>query len=68
MMTPEVKGMLKAMETIRRRDILLLLQKKFGPLSPAVGHRVIDWPAERLEELLLALLDASSLRALGLEE
>lgn len=43
----------------------LLLERKFGPLTEAV---LAAWPAERLDELLRAVLDASSLSALGLEE
>jgi hypothetical protein len=58
----------EGVEKGRREDVRLLLAKKFGPLSPAVQQRLENWPAERLEELLLALLDAPSLRALGLED
>jgi hypothetical protein len=52
----------------QRRSARLQLEKRFGPLSPAVQQRLNEWPAERLDELLLALLDAPSLKALGLED
>lgn len=44
------------------------LRKKFGPLSPAVLHRLQTWPLERLQEVGEALLDAQSLEELGLGE
>ncbi|HTU17463.1 MAG TPA: hypothetical protein VMG10_05315 [Gemmataceae bacterium] len=52
----------------RREAARLLLVRKFGPLNEAVLARLAAWPAERLDELLLAVLDAPSLAALGLEE
>ncbi|MGH7172750.1 MAG: DUF4351 domain-containing protein [Gemmataceae bacterium] len=45
-----------------------LLERKFGPLSEAVTARLAALPAERLNDLLLAILDAPSLQALGLAE
>ena len=62
------KGVQKGMEEGQRQPARLQREKKFGPLSPAVRQRLEDWPAERLQDLLLALLDAPSLQALGLEE
>ncbi len=52
----------------RREAARILLERKFGPLSEAVQARLAAWPAERLDELLLAVLDAPSLLALGLED
>ncbi len=58
----------KGIEQGRRHVIRMQLEKRFGPLRSGVQRRLEDWPAERLNELLLALLDAPSLKALGLEE
>jgi hypothetical protein len=51
----------------KRRVLLLLLEERFGPPSPAVKKRVGAVPEEKLEALLRALLGAQSLQALGLE-
>ena len=64
MMTTFEKGVLQG----RRRVVRLLLEQHFGPLSPAVQQRLNEWTAERLDDLALALLDAPSLKALGLED
>ncbi len=63
-----VKGIEKGMEQGRRETARLQLERRFGPLSEAVLARLAAWPAERLDELLLAILDAPSLLALGLED
>jgi hypothetical protein len=52
----------------QRRTIRLQLEKRFGPLTPTARQRLNEWPVERLDDLLLALLDAPSLKALGLED
>jgi hypothetical protein len=44
------------------------LARRFGPLSAAVQRRFAAWPADRLAELGEAILTATSLRELGLEE
>ncbi len=62
------KGMQQGKEQGQRRIVWRQMEKRFGPLSPVARQRLEEWPAERLEELSLALLDASSLRALGLED
>jgi hypothetical protein len=62
------KGLQDGREKGRREVARLQLERKFGPLSAAVLARLAAWPAERLDELLLAVLDAPSLAALGLEE
>ncbi len=63
-----VKGLEKGFEQGRREAARLQLERRFGPLSEAVLARLAAWPAARLDELLLAVLDAPSLLALGLEE
>ena len=50
-----------------REMLHILLQKKFGALSPDVEERLKNWPANRLSELAENLLQAQSLRELGLE-
>src|SRR5262245_58525874 len=52
----------------QRRAARLLLEQQFGPLNPAVEQRLNEWSAERLDELVLALRNAPSLKALGLED
>jgi hypothetical protein len=52
----------------QRRVLRIQLEKRFGPLTPAVQQRLEEWPPERLPELAEAVLEASSLRELGLEE
>ena len=74
--TPPYQEMIPMMTTTfekgeaqgQRRSARLLLEKKFGSLSPEAQQRLNEWPAERLDDLLLALLDAPSLKALGLED
>jgi hypothetical protein len=57
----------EGVEKGQRRLLRIQLEKRFGPLSPTAQQRLDGWPAERLEELSVALLDAPSLEALGLE-
>jgi hypothetical protein len=45
-----------------------LLEMHFGPLSTQAMQRLEAWPADRLPDLIVALLDAPSLQALGLED
>ena len=63
MATTFEKGVAKG----RREAARLQLERKFGPLSEAVLARLAALPADRLNDLLLAILDAPSLQALGLE-
>jgi hypothetical protein len=51
-----------------RRMLELQLTKRFGSLTPSVRERLQALPAERLDELLLAFVDAQSLQDLGLED
>jgi hypothetical protein len=52
----------------QRRVLQRQLAKRFGPLSEQVRARLDALSAERLEELALAVLDAKSLKELGLED
>jgi hypothetical protein len=58
------KGLVQGQRRLLRRQ----LEKRFGALSPTVLARIESWPAERLEEAGLLLLDARSLEELGLGE
>jgi hypothetical protein len=51
----------------RREMVSMLLENRFGPLSPAVRARLDAWPVEQLPQLALAVAGAPSLRELGLE-
>jgi Domain of unknown function (DUF4351) len=51
-----------------RRTLLRQLGKRFGPLPEEVRERVKAATAERLEQLADAILDAKSLKELGLED
>jgi hypothetical protein len=51
------------------REILhRLLEKRFGLLSASVQQRVDQLPPERVRDLIPAIMDAPSLRELGLED
>jgi hypothetical protein len=52
----------------RRETALLLLETKFGPLSPEVKQRVESLPPEELRQLLQNLIKAQSLKELRLED
>jgi Domain of unknown function (DUF4351) len=52
----------------RRETALLLLDAKFGPLSPEVKQRVEALSPEQLDQLLLDLLKNPSLKDLHLED
>jgi hypothetical protein len=66
------KGVAKGQELGReqgRREVLRRqLDKRFGPLAPAVLERLNQWPADRLSDLTPGLLEAQSLREFGLED
>jgi len=52
-----------------KRDIVVrLLTKKFGSLSEAVQTQVNSLSPERLDEIVLSVIDATSLAELGLED
>jgi hypothetical protein len=62
MMTTYERGILQG----QRQTALLLLEAKFGPLSPAVKQRVEALAPEQLHQLLLDLVKAQSLEELHL--
>jgi hypothetical protein len=68
MITTFEKGIARGREEGLREAIRLQLERRFGPLNAAVLARLAAWPTQRLHELLLAVLDAPSLHALGLED
>ncbi|MGH7172751.1 MAG: hypothetical protein ACRELG_20915 [Gemmataceae bacterium] len=61
------KGRQEGLEEGQRKTARVQLERRFGPLSAKVLRRLESWPAERLTDLLLAILDAPSLLALGLD-
>ncbi len=64
----EQRGELKGIQKGQRELLRELLETRFGPLSPAVEARLANWPADRLTELGRALLSATSLQQLGLDQ
>lgn len=62
MMTTYERGILQG----RREAALLMLEAKFGPLSPEVKQRVEALTAEQLRQLILQRDKADSLKELGL--
>ena len=50
----------------QRESVLLLLEKKFGPLSAVVRRRVEELTPDQLRTITLDILDADSLDHLGL--
>jgi hypothetical protein len=66
MLTTFEKGIAKGRAEGQRAAARLLLDRKFGPLNATVLQRLETWPEERLNDLLLAVLDAPSLHSLGL--
>jgi hypothetical protein len=52
----------------QRQMLRVLLEHKFGNLSPVALQRLEAWPAERLAELSLSVLGNKSLKELGLED
>ncbi len=70
---PEVKNMVSSFEISGRikekRDIVRkLLEVKFAPLPPEVTQRIATLSVERLDEIVLAILTAQSLKDLGLTD
>jgi hypothetical protein len=49
-------------------SVLVQLEHRFGPLTPAVRERLQRLPIKRIRELLLEVLTAPSLKAMGLED
>jgi hypothetical protein len=60
----KLAGQLKALQ----ETALLLLETKFGPLSPEVKHRLEAMSSEQLRQLILQQVKAESLKELGLQD
>jgi len=68
MITTFERGKLAGKLEALRENVLFLLEKKFGPLSPDTVERVTNLPAEQLHRLLADLLKAQSLKELQLQD
>lgn len=64
----EEKGIEKGQLLAQRRMLRRLVEKRFGALSPEIIARIDTWTAEQLDAAILAVLDAQSLKDLGLAE
>ena len=62
------KGLLEGARKDRCEVLQMQIESRFGPLSPQLRERIESLPAERLRELLLALVKAQCLDELGLEK
>jgi hypothetical protein len=58
----EERGRVRGKREMLRKQ----LEKRFGPLPPAVLARIETLATDRLDEISLAILDAKSLDELGL--
>jgi hypothetical protein len=50
------------------RAIQLVLQARFGPLSPTARKRLANYPVDKLEDLMDAAVRTRSLKDLGLQD
>jgi hypothetical protein len=74
--TPPYRGVQAMMKTwkeegidIGRRQLVLeQLEERFGPVSPSVRSRIESLAGDKLRQIGKALLKATSLRDLGLED
>lgn len=62
------QGLAQGRNQGQRQFLQMMLERKFGPLTPQARQRLESWPAERLVDAGLALSQAQSLRDLGLED
>ena len=62
------QGYRKGYEQAQREFLRIQVETLFGPLNPRVQENLAAWPADKLLDLLRALLTGTSLRELGLEE
>jgi len=61
------QGIEKGIEKGKKETLLLLLNKKFGPLSEAQQQAILQIESmQRLDELLLSIIDTNSLEELKL--
>lgn len=58
----------QGLEKGQRELLREMIEDQFGPLTEHAKQRLEEWPANRLKELGRALLRASSLHELGLED
>ena len=68
MITTYDRGKIEGQLLERRETALLLLEAKFGPLSPEVKQRVEALTSEQLRQLILDRDKVESLKELGLQE
>jgi len=64
----EKRGEQRGRQLALRETVVKQLTKKFGPLPTSVATTIEAAPLERLDEILLAVLDATSLAELGLTD
>ena len=64
----KIEGRLEGRLEGRRETALAQLEAKFGTLAPEVKQRVETLSLENLDQLLLGLVKAQSLKELHLEE
>ncbi len=62
------EGLQKGRAEGQRKLLQVQLERKFGPLSPPIRERLASWSEDRLLQLAEALVQAQSLRELGLED
>jgi hypothetical protein len=62
------QGLEQGQQQGERKMLRLILEGRYGPLSPRALERLESWPADRLAELGSALLLSQTLSELGLEE
>jgi hypothetical protein len=67
MQTTYERGIQQGMLQGQRKAASLLLEDKFGPLSPEVKERVESLSEEQVRQLLLDLVKAGSLEELHLK-
>jgi hypothetical protein len=68
MITTYERGKIEGRIEGRREMALMLLEARFGPLSPAVKQRVEALSPEQLTQLLLDFARGESLKQLGLQD
>ncbi len=64
----EQKGEERGRTEGARASLRLLLEEKFGPLSPEAIERLNGMSREVIEQVLRAVIRANSLQELGLEK
>jgi hypothetical protein len=60
------KGREEGLKEAQRETLLLQLEARFGPLAAEIRQQVESLPADRLKELLVAIVKAQSLADMGL--